>query len=730
MMLQDFDNEQVNENLRKWFKEKWVRFGPDGKIRGDCARGDSSEGKPKCLPQAKAHALGKKGRASAARRKRREDPNPEGTGKAINVKTKKESINEVSKELLKKYIKANVQDQLLRSTSDSFKSGRAGDQYNKDPFDTPVDRKRERGLDRALNRLSGRIIEDQHDQAAEEYRAHLIKTMPQIMQFLGKAIEGWRPSEEQMMAAIETAYNVMKHTGDIKQAEEAMVNELKAEEYRAHLIKTMPQIMQFLGKAIEGWRPSEEQMMAAIETAYNVMKHTGDKKQAGKAMMDELNTLHRISQGQQGLSEGSDKTFTVVYYSKQTDRNVTKQIKASSESELWDRLRAKGIDVVSVKEQGVAETSDYFRRREREEAIISGKKPARKKPPAQTSDYARRRAQEKKAEQDVAEMIDPNKLINHRGGLSKIAARDSLLEKYAMELKKIQEIRQTPTGNIPIEIDTHVDFDTGYEPMDPADPSHDLPDRFFSDNDYIDVDRNFDNNIDNDIDAIKESLDGTHNISEVSDRNNAVQKKADAFLKDLEKNKDKFQSLLISKDFQEWQPSNQQISFALQSAHQFLSRQISLDDWPLKLKQAKNIIRHILNVFFIMHVLKARHSDLKPAPLVKRHHYDKNLFHVIGSYPFGETVRITYQWDSQNKKLEKIDTEIIDDTTKKTVTEQNSCCPKCGGLAYNDLMLSEKKDACYFKVKKSYKKWPSAYASGSLVKCRKVGAKNWGNKSK
>ena len=25
--------EQLDENLRKWFKEKWVRFGPDGKIR-------------------------------------------------------------------------------------------------------------------------------------------------------------------------------------------------------------------------------------------------------------------------------------------------------------------------------------------------------------------------------------------------------------------------------------------------------------------------------------------------------------------------------------------------------------------------------------------------------------------------------------------------------------------------------------------------------------------------
>jgi hypothetical protein len=41
-----------------------------------------------------------------------------------------------------------------------------------------------------------------------------------------------------------------------------------------------------------------------------------------------------------------------------------------------------------------------------------------------------------------------------------------------------------------------------------------------------------------------------------------------------------------------------------------------------------------------------------------------------------------------------------------------------------------KKDACYHKVKSRYDVWPSAYASGALVKCRKVGAKNWGNKSK
>ena len=82
------DIEPIDEDLRKWFKDKWVRFGPDGKIRGDCARGSEKEGKPKCLPQAKAHALGKKGRATAAARKRREDPNANRKGAAKNVRTK------------------------------------------------------------------------------------------------------------------------------------------------------------------------------------------------------------------------------------------------------------------------------------------------------------------------------------------------------------------------------------------------------------------------------------------------------------------------------------------------------------------------------------------------------------------------------------------------------------------------------------------------------------------
>jgi hypothetical protein len=42
---------------------------------------------------------------------------------------------------------------------------------------------------------------------------------------------------------------------------------------------------------------------------------------------------------------------------------------------------------------------------------------------------------------------------------------------------------------------------------------------------------------------------------------------------------------------------------------------------------------------------------------------------------------------------------------------------------------SGKKDACYHKVKSRYDVWPSAYASGALVQCRKAGAENWGTKT-
>jgi len=76
-----------------------------------------------------------------------------------------------------------------------------------------------------------------------------------------------------------------------------------AEEYRAHLIKTLPKMMKLFANIGKGWIPSKEQMLNAVDTAYRVMKHTGDAKQAGKVLMDELNALYRMSQGKKSVDE-------------------------------------------------------------------------------------------------------------------------------------------------------------------------------------------------------------------------------------------------------------------------------------------------------------------------------------------------------------------------------------------------------------------------------------------
>ena len=78
-----------------------------------------------------------------------------------------------------------------------------------------------------------------------------------------------------------------------------------AETFKAHLIRTLPQLMKLFANVGKGWSPSKEQMLDAVDTGYMIMKHTGDAKQAGKAVMDELNTLYRMNQGKQGISEGA-----------------------------------------------------------------------------------------------------------------------------------------------------------------------------------------------------------------------------------------------------------------------------------------------------------------------------------------------------------------------------------------------------------------------------------------
>ena len=81
-------------------------------------------------------------------------------------------------------------------------------------------------------------------------------------------------------------------------------------------------------------------------------------------------------------------------------------------------------------------------------------------------------------------------------------------------------------------------------------------------------------------------------------------------------------------------------------------------------------------------------------------------------------------YDKGKKVAEKIKQQNQQKTDMINRTLGNSYKPE------GEMVDEGKKDACYHKVKSRYKIWPSAYASGALVKCRKVGAANWGNKTK
>ena len=96
---------------------------------------------------------------------------------------------------------------------------------------------------------------------------------------------------------------------------------------------------------------------------------------------------------------------------------------------------------------------------------------------------------------------------------------------------------------------------------------------------------------------------------------------------------------------------------------------------------------------------------------------------VVEGYDDGDVIRPTDRIrmkDGKLRTIKDIDAKLKD---KKPV-QKNSFEPE------GELVDEGKKDACYHKVKSRYSVWPSAYASGALVKCRKVGAKNWGNKTK
>jgi hypothetical protein len=99
--VHDNIDESSHAGLRAWFgKGKkggaggggWDRYNSKGERIGKCGDRKPGEAKPKCLSKARAASLrakgGKKAIAQAVNRKRRQDSNPNRSGKAKNVSSK------------------------------------------------------------------------------------------------------------------------------------------------------------------------------------------------------------------------------------------------------------------------------------------------------------------------------------------------------------------------------------------------------------------------------------------------------------------------------------------------------------------------------------------------------------------------------------------------------------------------------------------------------------------
>jgi hypothetical protein len=74
--------------LARWRKEKWVRIGTDGSIKGECGTSKNKKNPDRCLPLKKAQSMTKAERAETARKKKSEG----GSKKQFVSNTKKGKV--------------------------------------------------------------------------------------------------------------------------------------------------------------------------------------------------------------------------------------------------------------------------------------------------------------------------------------------------------------------------------------------------------------------------------------------------------------------------------------------------------------------------------------------------------------------------------------------------------------------------------------------------------------
>ncbi len=396
------------------------------------------------------------------------------------------------------------------------------------------------------------------------------------------------------------------------------------------------------------------------------------------------------------------------------------------------------VGVAKVLPKDVAETSDYFRRRQREEEIISGKKSARKKQPAQTSDYARRREQEKK--QDVAE------------GYWQDAVKKAEASKEARKGK--------PFEKNPLSHDKHGvykgDKDLAGDPV-PKKKKQGVGEGVTSP-------------------EIKQAYADIMKTKPHTPERKAAVKKYQALRTDaLEKKKQDVEEAKHFRTAYGWAGGRNEKTGKMYKhpeqikADRQKKQGISKDAETEFHSKLDNLVHdtfgkrrgemeeslmpgeyYTFKVYFddgSEETLNFSSDDIDWDKVGARR--GKKVVNVkrqggIQGSPYGGSTADPYagareRQDQERAAQRAYDRRLSEDIEKYVeeleragygvVTESATACPECGGPAYSNQILAEKQDACYHKVKSRYKVWPSAYASGALVRCRKVGAKNWGNKS-
>lgn len=81
--------EMIEEDLRKWFKQKWKRVTSSGKVAGECGTSKDKSNPDRCLPAAKAYSLSKAERAATAKKKKAKS---KGGRKQFVANTKKAKV--------------------------------------------------------------------------------------------------------------------------------------------------------------------------------------------------------------------------------------------------------------------------------------------------------------------------------------------------------------------------------------------------------------------------------------------------------------------------------------------------------------------------------------------------------------------------------------------------------------------------------------------------------------